>query len=356
MNNKLLVIILLLFCRVLYGQKNINNYDMTCFCSARETPEGILSYDNNLQIILSLKDGLSKKELDSLQIPYTDSQLKLLRVYNLIRKENNKYYLTFPLLDKDQTLLLRNQSKQIADSITPLIENDAKDMVSFLASTGRSQNAFSIIFSYVLDGLVWNEFEENGEIKPIDSNDDITPWTGFFWVLEPRREPKYGTNSLTDSILSISFTNGAPYRLMNSLFIEEDLLRILLDNIRLSGKVTDRRVIEVFGKYNMFDNQGNVTIPIIRENNQSRLFLLSEKISDKICKGVLNDISLDKTMHNYGFKSKEQTLIIVYHEIMWDLLSNLLDKNILTKPLVLENPKDAEMKDVSDLMFITEKE
>lgn len=41
---------------------------------------------------------------------------------------------------------------------------------------------------------------------------------------------------------------------------------------------------------------------------------------------------------------------------MWDLLSNLLDKNILTKPLVLENPKDAEMKDVSDLMFITEKE
>ncbi len=342
---------MILYCGELMGQINPNNYDMTCYCSGRETPQWVISRDNNLQLTMLFSNGLSKKGLDSLHIPYTDSQLKLLKIYNLIRQENNKYYSNIPILDENQTNQLRIQSKQIADKIIPLIEKDIKDIVSYLNSIGRSQNAFSITFSYVLDGLIWKEFEEKKIIRPLDSKDNISPWTGYFWILASQRNLKYGTNTETDSSVTISITNGAPYKLMKS-FYDDDLLKLLLKNIRLSGKVTDTRVMEAYGKNNIFDEQGKVTIPIIDENNQDKLYQLSKQISIKICDNTISNISFNEIIKKYNFKDKEQAIIILYHEIMWDLLANIEQKNIIVKPLIIKEPNKAEMKDAADLILI----
>ena len=344
----------MLSCRLLIGQQNPKDYDYSCYCSGRESPQNIVSYDNNLQLIKSFDLGLRKKDLDSLHIPYTESQLKLLQIYNIIRFENNKFYSNIPILDNYQTDQLRAQSKKLANKIVPEIEIDIKELVSHLDSIGHSQNAFSIIFSYVLDGLIWDEFEKRGIIKHRVLNDNISPWTGFFWILASHRNSKFGTNSETDSTFSISITNGAPYRFMK-LFYQDDLLDLLLNDIRLSGKITNDRVISAFGKNNLFDTQGKVTIPIIHENSQDKLYLLSRQISSKICENTILNAPLDIIVKDYKFKSKEQAIIILYHEIMWDILANIEGKDIIKKPLILKEPNKAEMKDMADIIFIISK-
>jgi len=355
MKYKLLIITFSLFSGVIMGQKNLDDYDMTCYCSARETPHGVVSFDNNLQLISSFKKGLSKKELDSLHIPYTDSQLKLLRIFNLIRKEKDKYFSNIPFLDEKQTYLLRAQSKQIADKILPHIEPDIKELVSYLTSIGNSNNVFSIAFSYVLDGLPWQIFEEKKIIKPLDSKDNISPWTGFFWILTSNPSSKSGTNTESDSTFTIGITGG-PYRLMKSIYDEEDgLLKVMLRNYIVSGKVTDEKVFKTFEPYNLFNQKGELTIPIIVENDQNKLYVLSKQIAEKICMEMTSMEVANRAIKDFNFQNEEQAVIILYHEVMWNLLSIMEEKKLIEKPIIIKNPDKAEMKDAADLMYIIRK-
>lgn len=344
---------LLLYCGLVVGQNNPNDYDLSCYCIARETPNGIVGYDNNLQLLKTLRNGMSRKGLDSLHINYTESQLKLLRIFNLIRKENIYYYSNIPILNEIQTNHLRIQSKQIADKITPLITADIKEFVKYLDSIKCSKNAFSILFSYVLDGLTWKIFEENKTIKSRILLDNDCPWTGYFWILATKRESKYGTNTDGDSILSIAVTNGAPYRIMKSFYQENNLLSIMVNDIKLFGKVTDKQVLNALGKFNLFNEHGEITIPIIEENNQSKLYSLSKSMSSKICENAISNTSIDAVVKEFSFKDKEQALVILYHEIMWDLLDNIEASNLIEKPTILKEPDKAEFKDLADLIFIT---
>ncbi len=351
---RILIIINLVFCSgLILGQNNSKKNDLTCFCSARETPNSVVNYDNNLQLLKSFSDGRSKKELDSLHIPYTESQLKLLRMFDLIRKDKDKYYTNIPILDESQTIHLRTQSKLIADKITPLAVPDIKELVSYLNSINRSKNAFSIMFSYVIDGLTWRIFEEKGIIKPFITIDNTSQWTGHFWILDSRRDTKYGTNTSGDSAFSISVTNGASYKIMKAFYEDDNSLELIANDIKLNGKVTDKRVIDALSKFGLFNEQGNITIPIINENNQDRLYTLSRLISSKICEITVLNASIEDVVKEYHFKNNEQALVILYHEIMWDLLDNLIAQNIVEKPLILSEPDKAEMKDLSDLIFIT---
>lgn len=334
----------------LIGQVNPRQYEMTCYCSARETPHSIVAYDNNLQLIIAFKHGLSKKGLDSLKIPYTNSQLKLLRFFNLVRIENNKYYSTIPVLDSIQTVSLRVQSKIIADKIYPTIEKSLKDLVAYLNSVQNSQNAFSIVFSYVLDGLPWHVFYEKEIVKPFNNN-NLSPWNGYFWMLASKRKEKFGTNSQSDSTLTISITHGPANNILESFNYEDDLLQKMLVSIRESGKVSDPGAINTFSKFNIVDEQGKVLVPIIIEDSQNELFRLSLLIANKISDFIISNVPLIEIKNEYNFIDEEQTVIILYHEILWDLLDIIEAKGIIDKPSIFKNPEKSTAKDISDLIF-----
>jgi len=352
MKYSLLIIIFLIIPLAIFGQYDYKNYDMTCYCSATETPHAVASYDNNLEILIALKNGLSKAGLDSLNIKYTYSQLKLLQVYNLILKRNNKYYLNIPILTNEQTDQLRTVSKNLANKITLHIENEISDLITYLNSTGYTKNSFSIIFSYILDGKIWEKFEERKVLKPFSRSNDMSPWEGYFWILSSKREVKYGTNSQTDSNLTFSVTSGAPNRILKTFYVSDNLIDTLLINIIQSGKVVDKNAIEAFKKFNIVDDFGNVNVPIISEKDQSKLFELSNSIVTKICDDITTDRYLNDITKIFKFSSLEQTVVILYHEILWDLLDNLVEKKLITKPMIILNPDKAVDSDLSDLIFL----
>lgn len=339
---------------VLYGQKKLKDYDEICYCVGN-TPHSILSYDNNWDLLLTFKDGLSKKGLDSLQITYTKSQLKLLSVFKLTRFENGKYFTNFPIFDTSQTRYLRKKTLEIASLIIPLIESDIKSLVVQLGNINYSENQFSILFSYVLDGLTWQKFEEKSLINPLILTTDNYPWSGTFWLLTPQHKTFYGTNVASDSSFSIGITRSQNEPGLEIYNDEDELLGILLKNYIHSGKVTDEKVLATFGRYNLFDKKGNLTIPIIVEEKSNKLYYYCSQIAHKICtKLVLND-SFDEVQKVLNLKNREQTVIILYHEVMWDLLSIIEERHFIEKPDILKNPNHAELTDVSKLVYITRK-
>ena len=350
----LLLLSLVLLLGDIYGQ-NANDFELICYCSGYETPHSVVSYDNNLQLILLFKDGLTLKHLDSLQIPYTKSQIKLLKLFNLIKQENKVFYSNIAILENENAIELRKYSKSIAEKIIPFIETDLLELNRHLNSINRSENAFSITFSYVLDGLIWKEFEAKGITKPIEDIEN-SPWNGHFWMLESKRSSGFGTNTYSDSSVTIAITNGAPYRLTKSFYKEREIRKLLLNDIKLYNKVIDERVLRAFKEFKIFDSNGEVTIPIIYENNQNALYSLSKRISHQICNKTLELVELNEIIEKYNFSDNEQAVIVMYNEIMWELLEIILEKGIMDIPIILKEPEQAEVQNISDILYIIRKD
>ena len=346
-----LFLFLLISCGQLLGQANKVKYDKICYCSGRETPNSIISYDNNLQIILALKEGLSKNGLDSLNIPYTDSQLKLLANYNLIIRENNRYYTTIPVLDSCQSHRIRNQTTLIAERTLPLIEKDIIDFVASLKASFDTNNEFSILFSYVLDGLIWKEFEKEGVISPRDLDEETPFWAGQFWMIANPRKGKCGTNTSRQDNATIYITNGVPWRFMQPLYDEYDYLEVALKDISKNGKVTTPGIVDHFAKYDLFNEEGDILVPLIYEHYQNELYQLASNIATSLSICVLDSVTLPSLVKEYRFHDIEQALIVFYHEIMWDILTLIEKKGIIQRPGILMSAKGAELHNMADLIF-----
>jgi hypothetical protein len=55
----------------------------------------------------------------------------------------------------------------------------------------------------------------------------------------------------------------------------------------------------------------------------------------------------------FHFRDKSQATIILYHEILWDIMDILVEKKIISKPVFFANPETATAKDAADLIFLT---
>ncbi|MBU1627548.1 hypothetical protein KKB18_09290 [bacterium] len=105
--------------------------------------------------------------------------------------------------------------------------------------------------------------------------------------------------------------------------------------------------------YNICDSNGNLKIPYIKEDTQNELYSMSKELAEKVAKEVLswND-DLEMLRMRYELKSKNEVIVVMYHEIMWDLLDYLEAEGIIKKPKIFADPEKADMKDVADVMMI----
>ena len=327
---------------------NLDDWEHICYCSMNNSfhPTTIIQADNNWQLLLTLKDGFTLKQLDSLKISYTQSQLLLLRSQRLLNKTQNTYTTAIPILDSVQTTNLRKQSQLVANNIYPEIEKECRDLVSHLSEQGRSSNTFSILFSYVFDGLIWERFEKDGIVK---EKDGTGIWSGNYWFLIPKRPFHCGTNSLTSEEFVFRWNWSYVENVTDGLWGKNiDALFPLAQ-----GKtVPSKEIIDEFSPLGVFDKNLNLTIPVINEKENNTLCLLSNKIIEKLLPAFLAKTDIDSLKLSYKFSDDSETVVIFYHEIMWDLMDLLLEKRVIQMPTAFQSSDKATLKDVADLCFI----
>lgn len=337
--------------------ENFKNVESICFCNTTKfTPNSILEMDNNWEIVQALIQPKTTSQLDTMGIKYSSSQLELLEDWSIISKSGDNYQTALLIFDSTRTSELRKYSVLLSKNLVPEISDDIKRVKNVLKKMNREKNIFSILFSYILDGMVWDYLEADS----ISPNSEITSkrpfWAGEFWILYPKRSFSCGTNSISDKGYSIKVNwseNAIPR--MKPFVTRWDILENILNDLIRAGRVENKDAIDVFGPYNFFNEKGEFSVPVIYETDNNELYLLSKSISDKVNKFLISEPDLKYLEDSFGFKSNAQALIILYHEMLWDILSLLESEKLINRPLIFRDPQKASMNDVSDLIIITRK-
>ena len=88
------------------------------------------------------------------------------------------------------------------------------------------------------------------------------------------------------------------------------------------------------------------------KKSENPLYNLCLRIATKTTELVVETMDLDEITERFDFRDKKQTMVIIYHELMWDMLDDLEKQGIIQKPIAFSDPENAEAKDIADLVFI----
>lgn len=83
------------------------SFDTSAFCSYQKFHPSAYLTDNNWDILCAFTESGPAARLDSLGIPYTASQLKLLEVGDLLSFDGSKYRTSMHIFDKSETDVIR---------------------------------------------------------------------------------------------------------------------------------------------------------------------------------------------------------------------------------------------------------
>jgi hypothetical protein len=91
------------------------------------------------------------------------------------------------------------------------------------------------------------------------------------------------------------------------------------------------------------------------EDKNNKVYYYSSQIADKICANLISNGVFDAVIKGLNLRNNKQAVIILYHEVMWDLLSIIEEQKLIEMPNILKNPNHTELTDVSKLLYITRK-
>ncbi len=354
----MLIVMILMARRVSCSSESFDDYEVIQFIeSSGPAPANILELDNNGEIFLACRGGKTRSELETMGISVSESQIQLMLAWRILDVQNDTLYPAIPILDPEKIGRLREITASTAPQISSSIQTEAKRLTRILNSMDRSDNLYAILFSYILDGMVWDRFIGEGLMTTGQLTADKPFWTGEVWAVCPARERSSGTNTLSDQgiTMCICWSEAAIHKMKPFMDDWKNLIRIFDDYVEY-GQVKDADARRVFAPFGLFSESGEFTIPVIEEQPGDQLFEASKAIAVKIRQQVPKAIDLSKLTRQFGFRDESQTLIIVYHELMWDIVENLVEQGIVGFPRPFINPEEGESNDIADLVFIVRRQ
>ena len=334
--------------------KDFKLYDFTLFGGATLlSPSQVIKIDNNWEILLACLSEKTKNELRSMGITFTESQLHLLQLMRFLDINNEKLKTKMPILGSAQTLALRKKVRDLVIEITPLLMSGIEDFKTELKTIKREESTYPILFSYVLDGLPWKIFYEDELLSHSSQEEPI--WYGLFWAAYPPRRYSSGTNSYDGRYASVRVTTGVDVRRELWEGFSFSNLKLIRDNFTEHGKLINKKLIKELEPYEIVDSSGNLSVPIIREDTDDKLFVICESVAKKVVELFLLNVNLEELVKEFGFNVESEALIVCYHEFMWELLEYLEEKDIVKKPFFFYRPDEATFKDLGSLLFIIKK-
>lgn len=295
--------------------------------------------DNNWEILYTLRQPHTIEELNNMDIECNQSQLMLLEMGGLIKQEGKKWQTQIPILDKDQTNHLRKYSKEVANKIYATTKKDFKQLMDGINAMGFEDNTASLIFSYLLDGRMWMKL-----VLFEDINNHLT-WSGCYWVLyDARKGLSLGTNAYGKQDMIVT------YGVTSEIVPSHKTMKECAYEIGQYGKINNQELVQQLLPYGVVDKDGNLTVPIIKKDNNPLKEIVSV-LTDKISAGLKESVAPIRSL--YGIDSDNLTTVILYHEVMWDIIDLLIEKENLKIPEILED-ENAEKSLLKHVAFYIE--
>lgn len=341
------------------GIDDFSKNESICYCMPNwSTPNNVVGFDNNWQLLRAMQVPRSKEELDSLGIPCTYSQLQLLRDWGLIeRNEDDRYQTAILLLDSAATARLRAHSRRLSDELVGVIRPSVVDYVRLLERDGLGGHAYSLLFSLVTDGLTWTRLEADGRVRKRKLKLEHPMWDGEFWTLYPKRDFYCGTNTdvYGTYIFFFNWSEGA-MRKMRPFLRRMDLLPRMCDDLSKSDRVSDAEVIAGLSPFGLVDGKGRPTVPVIGLDTTDAIYAASWKMAGAIADFLASHVDTVALRQEFGFADGSQSIVILYHEMLWDVLAQLEQAGLVKRPAVLADPEHARPEEFGKVIFLTRSE
>lgn len=329
----------------------IESHEIHQFVAAgKYPPEVIIELDNNREILAACRNGATPADLAESGIDFADSQIELLIAMQLlVRDANGLLITTFPILDPEQAKGLRRETGAIAASLLESLGDDLAEFLRRLTVFGLEQHSYAMMYSYILDGTVWGFFEEFRKVSPRSLSARRPFWAGHVWMMPPRDSftpnPTWAISS-QGMVFKVA-SSKASSDLVEQLTNERSVLRAALSETGGDGKVETAELREALGRFGLVDDVGIWLVPLIDEVEKGAIFRSAETVSAALVDAILDPerVDLDGLRDRYGLRGEERTLVIVYHELMWDLLDRMERSESVSRPPIL----DAEQGDPREL-------
>jgi len=333
---------------------DIEEYEFLRFSGGQErvSPDLVVRADNNWEILLACLERKTKKELKGMSIEFSESQLMLLRAMRFIDYDEETIKTTMPILGAREKQKLIPYLRQLAQDIEPALKEDIHQLKEVLNGQGYSDHVFSVLFSYVVDGVVWFPFRSQGLVKEFSLSEERPLFDGVYWAYCPKRDFRCGTNiAMGDNVFVCLNWSDGPQKKIQNVFYWENLysMQKQLDEY---GKIVDEDLISQLLPYGVVDEQGHMTVPVFEMKLDDSVFLACQSLAAKIVGFMNQNLDLEALQTEYGFSDKEAAFIVVYHEWMWEFMEYLVEKEIIDKPLAFKQPELAEKKDIGKLLFV----
>ena len=335
----------------------LDDFDVHQYVSSSGlSPVSIMRLDTNDEVLIACRRPRTRDELKAMGIDALESQLVLLRAMRMLRLNGGRFETVLPLLDADDTSRLRRAPSALAPELAVEIGADVEALSGALAKQGFPGHTHSVLFSYVLDGMAWEFFEEYGEVQPRRLTAASPHWAGEIWGTYPPRELAAGTSAIVSSGLALRISRptvaGSP---VDGLLASWPDLRELLRRHAGQETVLDGERLKRLAAFGIVDGAGEIAVPILVEKPGEEVFEIAQRVTEKVVAAAREKLALEELAADLGLRDRRQALVMAYHELMWGLMAVFTADGSAPRPALLAGPLTAERADVAEVVFVVDR-
>jgi hypothetical protein len=319
---------------------SIKDFEMICYCGARVgTPHGVVAMDDNGRILSAARRPITKEQLIARGIPVEDSQLRVLRDWGLLDKSGDRYVARMGIFGPTEMGALRARLAPLVTKAVQANRGHFDAIAAELRRRGHSDAAHTIAFSYVLDGLLWEQLKKMGKMSDVEPNIDHPYWNGTFWAVFPKPASAPGTNSFTKSGVELQ------------MMWKNDVVRFyqpVADDPEIG------RWLESLGSA-----PHGVALPPPNNKLIARAIVINERNSDplyleglSIAQSVADILASQDFSDIMSAQSDSDRVIIAAHEFIWRALDEISRQPGFGEPAALARGTD-KLSDVAPLLIVS---
>lgn len=331
-----------------FSQTTLDEYDFIArgkMSQDREArPEEIAKMDNNGEILIACLEAKTADSLKSGGTEFLQSQLELLVDWDLLEydSKNKTYKTTIHVYGIEKASAIRQKVNEAVNQLADGLDADIESLKSHLEKTGREKSLFAIFYAYILHGYAMQQLGEEIYQTP-KLSEDHPFWKGYAWAIYPQKKFDAG-------VISMPADGNQFYIVVSPSIprIEFSLISAFIKDIATDLRVDDLELKKSLSGFDLFDDDGNLTIPVIDEEWSEKLRAMAKKVYARTI--VLADNGEMKDI--LGMETQAQAAMFLHYEIRFAFLQYALEKGIVPAPFDFASTAKNEPSDFRNLVFL----
>lgn len=276
---------------------------------ARSTPHAIVAMDDNGALLYRARDGITLTELRARGIEPSQSQLKLLRIFDLIAINGDEVTTAFPVVGPEVLDSLRPGIRRFASDLAHQVSGEVQAITAELRRRGHTGHDYAVVFGHAVDGLLWDRLRACGLVPSTELSVERPFWNGAFWAIFPPVAGGAGVNELSGKAATL-------------IMVWTDATSEALWELAKS-EATQRMLT---------DPTGQTVLPALATDDGDALHRHSLNIADTIAQALRSDPHAAALLEAIPNASLHEGTLIVAHELIWDLMEALVAAGHLPQP------------------------